>query len=324
MKTDGMGLWDRIFRETISAAEFWDHYFRDHFIELERHTDRYDGAILLDRGTIAALMRKGNITDITISTSDLRAFDYRSDSRFRHITKVSRWDIAEAYAAVEDGTYPHRSPGPYGPKKLAQLLKRVRSTYRLGKNREIRLPALQSILAELVATYTPSIAFPIAALAWFLGERRDRTSGEVLTSILADSNYLGGIISSTVTEAALSALWKSNAKLQLPRLVQLMRRANHAGQWDIAALLSRLLSTDVMLSPSVLGKSYERPGYWEALIAKANAKTQADWDRYDVNTLYWEIRYLAALCLPAHDVANRAKLAKDVVGPVADAARGYG
>ncbi|MCB2262282.1 MAG: hypothetical protein LGR52_04985 [Candidatus Thiosymbion ectosymbiont of Robbea hypermnestra] len=205
---------------------------------------------------------------------------------------------------------------------MAELFKEIRSAYRLDEDRDIRLPMIQAILTDLVNTYTPSITQPIAALAWFLGERRDVTSAETLISVIAASSYVGGIMHFTAVDAAFDALWKGNAKLQLPGLVRLMQRANETGRRNIGALLSRLLSTDVMLSPDLLGEEYEQPGYWEARVAAANARTQADWDRYDVNSLYWEYRYLAARRLPAEDVANRAKLARDEVRPVADAARG--
>ncbi len=302
------------------AAEFWDHYFHDDFVRLERHADKYVGAVAKSAGGPFSFLTGAKTTGIVMPISDLRSYDYASDARFTLIAKVPS-DIAVAYSAVEAQTYSYRDPAPFSPQRLAELLGEIRTAYFHDSEPGITLSSVAKALSDLVDSYTPSMAQPVAALAWFLGERRDIASAEALISVVADSDYLGGAMHFTAVNAAFDALWKINAKLRLPALVHLMHRANESGRRSIGALLSRLLSTNEMLGPDLLGPKYYQADYWASIISRADAKTQADWDRYDVNALYWEIRYLAALRLSEQDVASLRQLANDEVGIVAGAAK---
>ena len=308
-------------RVRSKAAEFWDHYFHDDFIRLERRTDKYAGAIAKGSGGPFSFLTGAKTIDIVMPISDLRSYDYTSDPRFTLIAKVPA-DISAAYSAVEAQTYPYRDPAPFAPQRLAELLAEIRMAYFSDGGPDITLSSVDKALSDMVDSYTPSMAQPVAALAWFLGERRDIASAEALISVVADSDYLGGAMHFTAVDAAFDALWKINAKLHLPALVHLMRQASESGRRSIGALLSRLLSANEMLSADLLGPKYYQAEYWASKISGANAKTQADWDRYDVNALYWEVRYLAALRLSKQDVAALRQLANDEVGIVASAAKG--
>ena len=137
------------------AAEFWDHYFHDDFVRLERRADKYVGAIANGSGGPFSFLTGAKTTDIVLPISDLRSYDYATDPRFTLIAKVPS-DIAAAYSAVEAQTYPYRDPAPFSPQRLAELLGEIRTACFHDSGPGITLSSVEKALSdfELISRQT--------------------------------------------------------------------------------------------------------------------------------------------------------------------------
>jgi hypothetical protein len=158
----------------------------------------------------------------------------------------------------------------------------------------------------------------IAALVWFLGERRQHSSSAAIMDVVRYSGHLhptGFHLHFTAVDAAFSALWKIDDKMQLVDLLTLMRQADPTGQRKFAALFERLLSTHELLSIEQCGDDWFTPEFWAKKIEPLRNYAPEDWDRYDAHSLFWELRYSAATRLNPGDPVLQ-MLARDAVDTV--------
>jgi hypothetical protein len=166
----------------------------------------------------------------------------------------------------------------------------------------------------MINDHQPSWDQPIAALVWLLGEQRDRSSAPVLIEVLRNSSYsvfAKHRIHFTAVDAAFSALWKINDKTTLWKILELMRESSESGRRKMAALFERLFSTNELLSLDLYGDKYTDADFWSALLEPFRRYGHLDWDRRNVDALFWEIRLLAAIRLPVQEAAPLNKLAAD-------------
>lgn len=308
----------------ISAAQFWDLYFRNQFLRLEQQNDVWRGearAEVTQGHKPSALLSEVRSIPIEVTVEALRGYDYSIDARFARIS-TTPISVAAAFDAVIVKTYPYRDAAPFGKQRMVELFTLVRSRYRLPSGTALTLAKLEQILSAMISEHSEQLNQPIAALVWFLGDRRQRSSSSVLINVLRSSSYVRQSephIHFTAIDAAFSALWKVNDKTRLPDLLALMRDANPTGRQKIGSLFERLLSTDELLSPKRCGDAYLDPDFWARLIEPYRSYTHADWDRYDADSLFWELRYLAATRVSLKDSETLQKLANDEVAIVREA-----
>ncbi|MDY6994009.1 MAG: hypothetical protein SVR94_15590 [Pseudomonadota bacterium] len=305
----------------ITAEQFWDYYFRDDFINLKRDNNGYMGEIYENTSqshTPLSLVKEFSKKNIEISKTILKKYDYSNDKRFFLISTPTD-HLSKAFTAVLEKTYDYRQPAPFGKQRMSELFVLLRHHYQLNPNNHLTISLLEKTLKQMIESYSKEMIQPIAALVWFLGECRQISSADVLILTVENSKYIHNSVPSihfTAVNTAFNALWKINPKLKLPNLIKLMKQANESGKRKFAPLFTRLLSTNEMLSLDLLGNDYLNPDYWAGIIKRYNHNTQLDWDQFDTNALFWEIRYLAALRLPSTD-ANLIKLANDEVSIIA-------
>src|SRR4051812_49175912 len=99
-----------------AASNFWDLYFRNAFLTLERRDGGYRGEVQEGPGRPrppGGLLREPGRVPVMISFDALRAYDYDGDGRFARIDRRGL-DVGAAYQAVVDQTYPYRDPAPFG------------------------------------------------------------------------------------------------------------------------------------------------------------------------------------------------------------------
>ncbi len=309
--------------QAIAADRFWDLYFRDRFLELRRGPAGYSG-LVASEGPAGApakvLALEPDPVSVAISADALRAHDYAADGRFFLITRrPARIDLA--IAAVIDGTYPYREPAPFGKARMAELATMVQAM--LLMRDDLSLPALEALGAEIVENHAAADGQLLAAIAWFLGEQRQRSSAGTLVAIAGRGHprpTARPFVASSTADAALSALWKVNDKASLWSLLELADRSPGAIR-KIAPLCARLLSTETLLGIHALDEAYLRPDHWRSLLEPMRQFTDAEWDMRDCESLFWELRYTAAQRLAPDSRALLAALSRDEVGTVRDAAQ---
>lgn len=303
------------------AALFWDLYFRNLFVRLERSGKGYRGEAYADPASAkppAGFFRERKLRTVEIRMDHLRDYDYRSDGRFALILERPS-GIRAALDAVIEKRYPYRDPAPFGKERMAELCTALRD--RIGDG---SLSAAERLLLRMIAEHTPALDQPIAALVWLVGEQRQKGSAPVLLSVLRNSSYWPFAehrLHFTPVDAAFSALWKIDEKGITGELLEFMRMTSESGQRKIAALFERLLSTAELLSLDKLGERYLDPEFWADAIGNVLGASPLDRDRRDADALFWEIRLLAAQRLPRSETAVLEKLSLDEVGIVRDAAR---
>jgi len=308
----------------ISAERFWDLYFRNAFLTLERLDRGYLGKASGEHARAQppeGLLRDRVEVEVAISFAALQEHDYSGDGRFALIAKRPA-QIERAYQAVVDQSYPYRSAAPFGKQRMSELFLHIRDTMRPSP---ITLPALERITVSLVENHTAAQNQPLAALAWFLGERSERSSSAALIAIVQNapfSPFAKHRIHFTAVDTAFAALWKVNDKASLGAMLELMRLTPDAGRRKIAPLFERLLSTHRLLSLETCGDDYFRPDYWASVLRPYQNFTPGDWVAYDVQSLFWEIRYQTAFRLLPDAAEMFGKLGSDEVATVRDAVRG--
>ena len=173
----------------------------------------------------------------------------------------------------------------------------------------------------MIEDHTPALDQPIAVLVWILGEQRDRSSATVLYEVLYNSSYSAFAphrLHFTAVNAAFSALWKVNEKTVVWKILDLMRDSSESGRMKMAALIERLFSTTELLSLDRCGDQYSDFNFWAKLLEPFRAYGPLEWDRWDVNSLFWEIRLQAAIRLPLQEMKLLDRLGGDEVGTIRD------
>jgi hypothetical protein len=308
-------------QDFVSPAQFWDLYFRGLFVTVEHNAGSWRGQARSEPSVSgpAAILKKTSFFAFSISDRALRSYDYSHDARFTLVDAVPA-SVDAAFEAVIDGTYPYRDPAPFGKKRMMELFTMIRCRYHLP-DRGLTMEDLERTLSA--TTTSPEMIQSTAALLWFLGEQRQRSSSTVVIDVLRNPAYLeptGAHFPFFVVDAAFSALWKIDDKSKLIILLALMQRSNDAGRRKFAALFERLLSTQELLSPERCGSVWSSPEFWAKIIEPRRNYALADWDRYDAGSLFWEIRYLAATRLNRDAPALR-RLTGDEVECVRQQAR---
>ncbi|MET0649849.1 MAG: hypothetical protein ABW208_24835 [Pyrinomonadaceae bacterium] len=310
----------------ISAQQFWDYYFRDLFLRLERAGGGYAGEVLSEperaQPPEGLLLLDAPQVRVEVPAGVVREYDYASDGRFARLAERPA-SIAEAYRAVVEGTYPFRDPAPFGKQRMAELLTQARTLVPRGPGEELTLEDFEQTLRLAVEGDAPGLDQLVAALVWFVGERRERASSGVLLLVVQNSSYSPFArrrLHFTAVDAAFSALWKVNDKSCLWELLEILPYTSESGARKIVPLFGRLLSTTELLSPDLCGNAYLEPAFWAARLAPLREYADADWDRYDADALFWELRWLAALRLNRGDAGTLRRLADDEVGTVREAA----
>ena len=305
-------------------AAFWDLYFRNQFVQLERNANGYRGLAYADPASAAppaGFFRKRELRVIEIAFDRLRQWDYRADLRFDLILKRPT-TMAEAIDRVIERNYPYRDPAPFGKERMAELGGVLRTQFQqAGHNSAITLELAQHVLVKMIAEHTQALDQPIAALAWLLGEQRDRSSAPMLVEVVRNSSYFpfaAHRLHFTPVDAGFSALWKVNGKQVTSELLKIMEGGSESGRRKIAALMERLYSTKELLSLDRCGERYLDPLFWRELIPAD--RPLSDWDRVDTSAIFWEVRLLALTRLPIQDLNLLEKLANDEVGTVREAA----
>jgi hypothetical protein len=311
--------------DSITADQFWNHYYRDDFLALERSISGYSGTVPINPQAAAgplALLKSYDTTEVVIDLNELRRYRYDLDPRFFLITR--RPEQADtAFEAVVDSSYPYRDPAPFAPGRMSEIFTELREAVATGSDAAITTVWLQNVLDDLLETYTPDIAQTVAALTWFLGETRERNVAPSLIRILERSDYTSVTVPLhfTIVDAAFAALWKVNDKDSLPMIIAVMRDSDATGRWKIAALLSKLLSTDTMLSAELLDDDYPDPEFWSGLHERLSHEWQERSIAFASKSLYWEVRYTAALRALPEDREALKILADDIVPFIAAKAR---
>lgn len=308
----------------ISVEQFWDYYFRNAFQTLERKHGQYTGTVLAESadGISKRLFDTSEPEVVSIDMAVLQRFDYRNDGRFSLALKRPT-DASVAYTEIVEKTYPYREPAPFGKQRMSELFSEIHMRWHQTPD-SITLSGFEEIVIHIVGQYRDSDNQQLAALAWFLGEQRQRSSAKALLAIVNNAGFVPFAqhpIHFTSVDAVLSALWKVNDKGSMGELLTLMRNASNAGKRKIAPLFERLVSTTELLSQERCGENYLNPEFWERFFAPRSQFTNTEWDRYDTDSLFWEIRLLSALRLSAAESIYLDKLANDEVKVVGDTAR---
>jgi hypothetical protein len=310
----------------VDARRFWDLYFRNAFLTLERHTSKYVGQFYAEPELAAppgGLLRDMTAEAVEITFDAVREYDCSGDGRFA-LFGERPLDIGEAYEAVIRQTYPYRDRAPFGKQRMAELFSQIRVQCGLESAAALSLAILEQVVISSVENHTEALNQPLAALAWFLGERRERSSSAALLTIIHSAPfapYARHHIHFTAIDTAFSALWKVNDKAALWDLIDLLRGSSNAGRRKIAPLFERLLSTRELLSLVRCEDDYFKADFWARMLTQSGNYTPVDWDRFDAYSLFWELRNLAALRLPQGEIKTLRILAQDEVETVRDAAR---
>ena len=310
---------------TIHSSRFWDLYFRNAFLTLVRDDLGYVGSTFARAdlaGAPVGLVKDLHEEQVDIAYSQLRSYRYENDERFTRLA-VLQTPIGEAFEAVLRQTYPYRDPAPFAKGRMAQLFAELSNIELMHDT--VSLATVEQTAHWLVENYSPESSQLLAATAWFLGERRERSSSTPLVEVVSNAPFVPSAthqIHFSAIDAAMSALWKVNDKDSLRSLLELMHRSDDAGRRKIVPLFERLLSTTELLSLTRCGDDYFKVSFWEMQLEPVLAAGTVGWDRFDSDALFWELRYLSALRLMPTDTSTLRKLAEDVVQTVAAVARG--
>lgn len=304
--------------ESINASRFWDLYFRNAFLTLERHSDRYAGRIYSEPEEAqppGGLVRDMVEVPFEVPLNILREYDYAGDGRFALITQ-RLGDLNAAIERIVDQTYLYREPAPFGKLRMSELFGKIHRQLIHRQVTEIPLADLQQELRDMVEHHTADLNQPIAALSWFLGELRERSSSHSLLLVVENSSiapFARKQVHFTALDAAFSALWKVNDKACLWKVLEIMLHTSESGRRKIAPLFARLLSTTELLGLELAGSAYFETDFWASRLEPYRNFTSTDWDYFDANSLFWEIRYLSALRLSTTEVEVLRKLERDEV-----------
>lgn len=312
--------------EIITAIQFWDLYFRNEFVRLERDSNWYKGVVYVNAsspGAPAGMFRKRPKKEVQVFRTELGSYDYSSDGRFALFFAGPK-SIGAALEAVIAKEYPYRDPAPFGKDRMAELCVDLRARMKLTNDSEADLAIVHSDLSRMIEDYYVGFNQSIAALVWLLGELRQRSSAEFVLQVLQNSPYsrTGKIqLHFTAVNAAFSALWKINDKQSVWKALDLMRGSDTSGQQKVGALIERLFSTKELLSLDLLDEDYLSVDRWLTRLEPFRGWRTNDWDRYDASSLFWELRCLAASRLPVHATELREVLLRDEVATVRETAR---
>lgn len=309
----------------ISAPQFWKTYFGGQFLTLENNNGVLRGEARTDDGRdqgLAGLLRGVRSVPVMVSSETLRGYDYSSDPRFACVSAATT-AVGVAYDAVMTKTYSYCDAAPYGKQRMAELFVLVHNRYGLPTGSALGIADVERALIAMIREESDQLNQPIAAVVWFLGECRQRSSSLPLIEVLRNSSYLkksGRHLHFTAVDAAFSALAKVDDKVRLFELVSLMQDAEPTGRRKFASLFEHLISTDKLLSPESCGDRFVDPNFWRRFVNSRKDYSATDWDRYDVGSLFWELRYLAAVRLPVADSVSLTRLKDDYVATIRDEA----
>ena len=314
----GAVAWSLLTRqgEALSAEQFWQLYFDDRLLTLRRDQDSYVGLARANSPTVSptALLIERDAVSFRVSMPTLRAYSYLTDDRFSRY-EASPLGVADAFSGVIEGRYSIRDTAPFSSQRIRELLSAIRVQHILPGDDARLLERLESLVSQLVATRSENANQDIAALAWFLGEQRHRSSAKSLLEVVRQSSYLHGdasTIHAVSVDMAFTALAKINDKTLLSEMLEVMRLANESGRRRIAALFSRLLSTRELLSIELLEERWTDPEWWTATFEPLRSNTTADWDRFDSTSLFWELRYFSAKTMPRSEPSLQVLAADEV------------
>ena len=293
---------------SIEAQQFWDYYFRDRLLTLRHAKNAWAGEALTDAGsgTVAMFRQRPKTRSFRLSDAELRSYDYDADPRFARLSRQPL-RIDAAFAAVRDKIYPY-ADSPFDKARMAELFTLADARYGLNPSRPITQDEVERSLLDMISRNRQEQSQVVAALVWFLGERRERSSGRVALEILRHSSYVQderSPVSSTAADAAFLALRKIDDKTTLTDLIGIMQSMNETGRRRCSELLRYLLSSGELLHPDRAGAAISTAEFWTERIASMRNRTAVDWDRYDATSVQWEIRYAAASRLDASDPALR-------------------
>jgi len=304
------------------AREFWDLYYRNRFVRLERRDGFCRGAAAVGEGGLTGLVRAPELRQVEIPLARLRSYDYAADGRFARLLERPQ-TMAQAITQVEQLRYPYRDPAPFGKERMAELLGWVRANFGSGGQADLAQADVERIVAAMVDGHRPEFDQPLAALVWLLGEMRQRSATPALMLVVRNSSFVPfarTVLHFTAVNAAFSALWKVDDKSMLGEWLVLMAESSATGKHRMAALLERLLSTDELLGAERCGDAYTDAAAWARYLQPMRGYGPVDWDRHDARSLFWEIRWLAATRLPPGEREALNLLVHDEVTLVREAA----
>lgn len=308
----------------ISASKFWELYYQDNIQLLQRDKIRISGTGVQreqKRHPNSVLQQTETFT-FSLSRASLSEYNYGSDPRFTAF-EILPAKINETIDRIIQGDYPFRDSAPFGQTRMSELFTQIKEHLAVSEEEKDVLAVLDQLILDFLRKESAEYNQVIAALVWFLGEIKERSSSESVIQVLRHSRHLNNNqfqINSSVEETAFFALWKINDKSKLTDILELMRHSDETGRRKIANLLTRLLSTDELLSLYKIGPTaWATPDYWDKIITPRQHWSLAKWDQFDASSLFWEIRYLAAKRIPKIDPLNEL-LSNDEVEPVRTAA----
>lgn len=307
---------------TPAATRFWDLYFRNAFITLERTPQGYRGQAFKHPEAAAppaGWLQKPLKEDISISRSELAEHDYAHDGRFALSRQVSL-PLAEALECICNQTYPYRDPPPFSRERMASLFGHLVTLLPSPPT----LADVETLVRRTVEGYTDQANHSLAALAWFLGQRGEVSSAPALVSIVRNASFAPfarKIIHFTSVDTALSSLSKVNDKASLFGLLELMHEMPEAGWRKLAPLFGRLISGAELIGMGKYGMDYFRPEFWARILEPRRSFSPTAWQVADASSLFWEIRHSAARRLPVSEAQALSALVNDEVPAVAQQAR---
>ena len=287
---------------------FWDLYFQNRFVELTRTTTEVSGKYTRPLHSGQSYFSDRTFDSLKITREQLKSHEYESDGRFSEILKAPR-QLNESVQKIMDGSYPYREPPPFGASRMAELMRQLSARFEWPHGSSLTSEVLDRAARSIISQFRHDDGQPLNALLWLLGERRDRLFSDVLVSAIEESERLSkghkDKIPSSVINTAFEGLCKINDKTFVNRLLTIMDHSEHSGRLRVAALFKRLLSTTQLLSLETLGENFYAVGYWERVISKCAGYSEAQWDRFDAGSLFWDNRYLAAKRLAPGDECLR-------------------
>ena len=289
---------------TTDARLFWDLYFKNRFVELTRGEVEINGKYLHELPPGKSQFSEPMHGSLTIERDELRRYGYQNDGRFSGILRTPQRPH-ESIQKLVDRSYPFREPPPFGAERMSELFQQMSDQFGWPQDASMNAEYFNRSAQSLASPFKPENSQPLSALLWILGEQRERIYSKIMVQVIEESQHLHSghkdkMPVSTVN-TALEALWKTDDKSRLKPLLKIMDDSNHSGRLKIAALFKRLLSTTHLLSLEALGEKYYSAGYWEGLIRPYSNYSDAQWDRFDTKSLFWEIRHLATKRIVAKD-----------------------
>ncbi len=310
-------------QDLISADEFWALYFGNRFLTLARTPKALTGEVRSDEvsGSMVDMVRPVATRQVQIPIEALRAYPFE-DERF-DIAAALAMPVEAAFLALTRAEYRYRDAAPFSPQRMQELAREAAAA-QPGQS-SVALTDVRRWLAERIEEPNALQDQVIAALIWFVGERRETGSAGELIRVLERSSHVVGapeaqVLGSTAVDAAFNALWKINDKSCLPAVLDLMRRFDTTGRWKVAHLFERLLSQEHLLGARLLGDRYVDPAQWQRALSSARLLDPGAAARFDSSSLFWELRLLAARRMPSGNGTALQRLAADEVAPVRKAA----